>query len=175
MISRPVIIGTLLEIARFDHSPDRTGNFHPLTPMNAKTLYSAAYIVAMLAILVAVSILTNMKILYVVLYVSFLLGILVYALVELFQVEAEAARGEPPPAGPRPRAPGWYYYAGIVAIGVGVLACGISVTIACIVNSGDKDVAIYGVVTGALNPFFFIGVPLGIAWLRRSKGPAASR
>jgi hypothetical protein len=66
----------------------------------------------------------------------------------------------------------WFYMAGIVAIGVGILAFCASAAVGCVVrsiNSETTPIPEVILITGLLNPFFFTGVPLGIYWLSRSK------
>jgi len=70
------------------------------------------------------------------------------------------------------RPPSWFNIAGVVAIGVGILAFCASAAVGCIVsaeNSWTTPVPEVILVAGLLNPFFFAGVPLGIYWLSRSK------
>lgn len=60
------------------------------------------------------------------------------------------------------KAPGWMKPAGFVAVGFGVLSFLAS---AAVGGGGGLAGAL---LAGALNPLFFVGVPLGIYWLRRS-------
>ncbi len=71
-----------------------------------------------------------------------------------------------------PRSSVWFYRAGIVAVIVGLLAFAASAAVGCVVNvihSGSTPLMEVGFVNGLLNPFFFVGVPLGFYWLHRSK------
>jgi hypothetical protein len=117
----------------------------------------------------------NMQVLYVELYVSFFLAIIIYVLYELFNVVGEKEQSEADQAPvPRPRDHKWFATAGMIALGVGLLAFCVSAVLMGkgVVYSGDSSLLAVSLVTGLLNPFFFVGVPLGIYWLSRGKQPA---
>jgi hypothetical protein len=77
------------------------------------------------------------------------------------------------------RPPAWFNLAGIITIAIAVLAFCASAAVGCVVkniNSDPTAVPEVILVNGLLNPFFFLGVPLGIYWLYRAKQqPAAQR
>jgi hypothetical protein len=67
--------------------------------------------------------------------------------------------------------PTWMFPAGIIAIAVGVLALAFGAAHGgAEVKPDDPPGKVYllGLVEGALNPLFFVGVPLGCYWLYRS-------
>jgi len=77
-----------------------------------------------------------------------------------------------------PRSPSWFNLAGIITIAIGILAFCASAAVGCVVrniNSETTPVPEVVLITGLLNPFFFVGVPLGFYWLYRSKQPSAPR
>jgi hypothetical protein len=77
-----------------------------------------------------------------------------------------------------PRSPSWFNLAGIIAIAIGLLAFCASAAVGCVVrniNSETTPVPEVVLITGLLNPFFFVGVPLGFYWLYRSKRASAPR
>ena len=79
-----------------------------------------------------------------------------------------------PPSQPAPRsarpAPPWFLPAGIIAVILGILAFFVGGAV------GGGGTAFGSVTAGLLNPFFFIGIPLGVYWLYRyaQRGNAGS-
>jgi hypothetical protein len=118
----------------------------------------------------------NLQILYIELYVSSLLAVFIYTLYELFNVVKEKDNAEETKA---PFAPFLtrtvHIPIGILAIGIGVFAFCVSAAIGCYLNSSDPQMLTMGFMAGVLNPFFFVGVPLGIYWMKQSKKSPASR
>lgn len=57
------------------------------------------------------------------------------------------------------QAPGWFLPAGVVSIVLAVLGFLASAA------TGGKGDLFFGLFAGALNPLFFVGLPLGIYWL----------
>jgi hypothetical protein len=118
----------------------------------------------------------DMRVLYIELYVSFLLGIFVYVLYELFNVEKERDQlNQSKPAEAKNQMSITIPSAGVITIAIGLIAFCISAAVARIVYSGDPNVLMLSLVSGLLNPFVFVGVPLGIYWRGRTKQPAISR
>jgi magnesium-transporting ATPase (P-type) len=78
-----------------------------------------------------------------------------------------------------PRAPAWFSFAGIMAFAIGILAFCISAAIEYyvryVINSDSTPVPQAVVIAGLLNPFFFVGVPLGFYWLYRGKKSSMPR
>lgn len=73
---------------------------------------------------------------------------------------------------PQAPAPGWMKPCGYVATAIGVLGFVASVYVELSGVSGGWERAdgadwLGALVSGALNPFFFIGLPLGLYWLSR--------
>jgi hypothetical protein len=120
----------------------------------------------------------DLRILYVELYVSFLLGVFVYVIYELLNVEREKKlEEEAKTANPPRRSAGWSLPPGTITIAIGLFAFCASAAVEVIVLNistvpVESSIPLAGLVAGLLNPFFFIGVPLGIRWLTRSKRPA---
>jgi hypothetical protein len=114
-----------------------------------------------------------MKILYVELYVSFLLGVFVYVLYEFTQLENEEGSSAEPQTGNARKAPSASFFPrGIISILVGLVAFCISAVVIGIVNTKTYNEPLNigsCLAAGLFNPFFFIGVPLGIYRLNRSK------
>jgi hypothetical protein len=77
-----------------------------------------------------------------------------------------------------PRSPAWFSFAGILAVAIGLLAFCASAGVGCAVrsiNSETTPIPQVIVITGILNPFFFVGVPLGFYWMYRGKQPSAPK
>jgi hypothetical protein len=77
-----------------------------------------------------------------------------------------------------PRSPAWFSFAGIMAIAIGLLAFCASAGVGCAVrsiNSETTPIPQVILITGVLNPFFFVGVPLGFYWMYRGKQPSVPR
>jgi hypothetical protein len=71
-----------------------------------------------------------------------------------------------------PRSAAWFSRAGMASIMIGLLSFCASTAVGYIVNvihSGKSPLRSEGLAAGLLNPFFFIGIPLGFYWLYRSK------
>lgn len=120
----------------------------------------------------------DLRILYVELYVSFLLGIFVYVISELLNVVKEKNLEEDAKAAEANRpSPVWSLPPGTITIAIGLLAFCISAAVEATVLKistipVDSSIPLASLVAGVLNPFFLVGVPLGIYWLNRSKRPA---
>ena len=72
----------------------------------------------------------------------------------------------------------WFNTAGIIAIVVGIIGFGASAAVGCVeksIHSWTNPVPEVVLITGILNPFFFVGVPLGIYWLTRGKQAPAPK
>jgi hypothetical protein len=78
-----------------------------------------------------------------------------------------------------PRTPAWFSFAGIMAVAIGILAFCVSAAVGYyvryVINSESTSVLQAIVIAGFLNPFFFVGVPLGIYWLSRGKKSSMPR
>ncbi len=77
-----------------------------------------------------------------------------------------------------PRSASWFNIAGFIAIAIGILAFCASAAVGCIVraeNSWTTPIPEVILITGVLNPFFFVGVPVGIYWLVRGKQKSVPR
>jgi len=81
-------------------------------------------------------------------------------------ISAPAKRSEATPQ----TAPRWFFPAGVVAIGIGLLAFCASAVFGSGAEPGDppRFRFLAALLSGALNPLFFVGVPLGLYWLYRS-------
>jgi hypothetical protein len=118
----------------------------------------------------------DLRVLYIELYVSFLLGIFVYVLYELFNVEKEQDQlNQSKPAEAKKAMTITLPSSGIITLAIGLIAFCISAIVARIVYNGDPKVLMLSLVSGLLNPFVFIGIPLGLYWRSRSKQPVPAR